>query len=217
LVGYITPDAVSLYDAGSGQWYNASHTDFGIGRRHRENNIVIGLVADLDPSASQPPNASQPPGAGQHQTDAFAAERTGARFKLRPPIQKLRAVALAPGGRADTRTLARGGVCETRAREELETYVRQLRAAVAAAGLTNGGAATLSANLSYAAQYDRAARKRFPSATELCGAIRLHLLALEEHARAPADGMAEGMRWLYLFPDRPPTISALMGRAGAKN
>jgi hypothetical protein len=74
---------------------------------------------------------------------------------------------------------------------------------------------SLSANLSYAAAFDRAARKRFPSAAELCGAIRLHLLALEEHARAPSSGMSEGLRWLYIFPDRPPTISALMGRAGA--
>ena len=44
-----------------------------------------------------------------------------------------------------------------------------------------GGAGDLpafTANLSYAAQYDKAAHKRFPSAGELCSAIRLQLLAL---------------------------------------
>lgn len=239
LIGYTTQDSVSLYDTELLQWYNASHTDFGIGRRHRENNIVVGLVTDLDatgvspigakPSARPPQSSGSVPAQQSSPLDAFAAERTGARFKLRPPIQKLRAVALAPGGRADTRTLARGGVCETRAREELEVYARQLRAAVAAAGIASpvvsvtGGAnttseifPTLSPNMSFAAAFDRAKHKRFPSAAELCGAIRLHLLALEENSRSPSNGMAEGTRWLYLFPDRPPTISALMGTLANK-
>jgi hypothetical protein len=48
----------------------------------------------------------------------------------------------------------------------------------------------------------------------MCDALRLHLLALEENARAPANGMTSGLRWLYLFNDRPPTVSALMGKTG---
>ena len=70
------------------------------------------------------------------------------------------------------------------------------------------------ARLDYAAKFDRAAQKRFPSAGEMCDALRLHLLALEENARAPANGMTSGLRWLYLFNDRPPTVSALMGKPG---
>ena len=63
--------------------------------------------------------------------------------------------------------------------------------------------------MTFAARYDRARGKRFPSANELCEAIRLYLLALEEHARNGPNGMMNGVRWLYLFPDRTPSISAL--------
>lgn len=204
-IGFVTAEAVSLYDNATGQWYSAAHADFGIGRRHRENDIVVGFVA-ADGSAA----ASAAPA-----TDAFAAESVRARFKLRLPIQKLRA-ATRGDTRADGRTLARGAVCETRPREELEAFVRRLRIAVAATSPppTVGGARpAFAANLNYAAQFDRAARKRFPSAGELCAAVRLQLLALEEHARAPADGMTNGLRWIYLFSERSPTISALMGRS----
>jgi hypothetical protein len=47
----------------------------------------------------------------------------------------------------------------------------------------------------------------------MCDTLRLHLLALEEDARAPADGMTSGLRWLYLFNDRAPSVAALMGAA----
>ncbi len=68
-----------------------------------------------------------------------------------------------------------------------------------------GGFPRLEARLDYAA----VAAKRFPSATDMCDTLRVYLLALEEHARAPADGMANGLRWLWMFNERPPTISAL--------
>lgn len=210
LIGYVTPEAVSLYDPAGARWYNASHADFGIGRRHRENNVVVGFIASLGPAGAS--------------GEAFTAAAAAARFKLRPPIQKLRAEAagrrgLAAGPKGDIRSLARGAVCETRPREELEAYLRRLRDEVTRAGVrpqaTRGGSAkTLVARLDYAAKFDRAAQKRFPSAGEMCDALRLHLLALEENARAPANGMTSGLRWLYLFNDRPPTVSALMGKTG---
>ena len=211
LVGYVTPEAVSLYDPAGARWYNASHADFGVGRRHRENDVVVGFIASLGPALG-------PAGTGG---EAFAAAAAAARFKLRPPIQKLRAEAAGRRGEAgpkgDIRSLARGAVCETRPREELEAYLRRLRDIVARAGvrpqMTRGGSAkSLMARLDYAAKFDRAAQKRFPSAGEMCDALRLHLLALEEDARAPANGMTSGLRWLYLFNDRPPTVSALMGK-----
>jgi hypothetical protein len=210
LIGYVTPEAVSLYDSTGARWYNASHADFGVGRRHRENDVVVGFIASLGPAGAS--------------GEAFTAAAAAARFKLRPPIQKLRAEAagrrgLAAGPKGDIRSLARGAVCETRPREELEAYLRRLRDEVARTGVrpqaTRGGSAkTLVARLDYAAKFDRAAQKRFPSAGEMCDALRLHLLALEENARAPANGMASGLRWLYLFNDRPPTVSALMGKPG---
>jgi len=231
IVGYVTPEAVSLYDEAGARWYSASHADFAIGRRHRENDIVVGFVVSLGP-------------AGDASGESFAAAAAEARFKVRPPVQKLRAEAAgrAAAKRGDVRSLARGAVCETRPREELEAYARRLREAVARTGAkpqaTRGGdgcgcgcgcggdggesaapahggsASALAARLDYAAKFDRAARKRFPSAGEMCDALRLHLLALEEDARAPANGMTSGLRWLYLFNDRPPTVSALMGKTG---
>jgi hypothetical protein len=218
LVGYMTPEAVSLYDEAGARWYNASHSDFGIGRRHRENAIVVGLAVSVGPVS-------------ETGTETFVAAAAGARFKVRPPIQKLRADAAgrnsASAARGDVRGLARGAVCETRPREELEAYTRRLREAVVRAGATpqatrggcgvcgtarGGSAMALTARLDYAAKYDRAARKRFPSAGEMCDTLRLHLLALEEDARAPTDGMNSGLRWIYLFCDKPPSVAALMGQ-----
>jgi hypothetical protein len=279
LVGYATTDAVLLYDAGATgaevRWRQAPPADFGIGRRHRENDIVVGFVV----------------------SDAGTAS---AKFKLRPPLQRLRG---ASSAKTDNRTIERGAVCETRPREELDGYARRLRAALAAASrplraaadggaaaadggaaAADGGAAAAAASLKtrasepraseprasepresepraseprasepraseprasepreseprasepraseprasenywpdvdqieiftdmgFAAKFDRAAAKRFPSAGELCDAIRLHLLELEERARAAPDGMARGARWVYLFADRAPNVAS---------
>jgi hypothetical protein len=209
IVGYVTPEAVSLYDAAGARWYNASRANFAIGRRHHENNIVVGYVMSLGPT-------------GDASGEAFAAEAK-ARFKLRPPVQKLSTMA----NRGDIRNLARGAVCETRPREELGAYIRLLREATARAGAppqkTRGGcggevhggsAIALTARLDYATKFDRAAQKRFPSAGEMCDTLRLHLLALEEDSRGPVDGMATGLRWLYLFNDCPPSISGLIDKTG---
>jgi len=255
LVGYVTPDAVALFerppsraaaealpdDAGSARqprgpgesgasrdsegWYSASLADFGIGRRHRENDIVVGFVAPAGAARAMEVRPGAPGFAARGAPEGFAATGAEVRFKIRPPIQKLKASEA--GRKGDVRTLARGAVCETRPREELEEYLRALRVVVARTGAepqaTRGGcpaclasrvggsAVALQARLDYAARFDRAARKRFPSANEMCDALRLHLLALEEHARAPVAGMADGLRWVYLFSDRAPTVSALMG------
>lgn len=260
LIGYVTPDAVALYDDAppAPGWYSASHADFGIGRRHRENDIVVGFVVSVG-------EAAQPPGAQGDASSSFAAASAEARFKIRPPLHQLRAAAAAlakmPGRKTDARSLARGAVCETRPRAELQAYARRLRDAVLRVGATrllpepparvggeepeeepeeeppcgcsewDGGSPGVGprrgtgnpgtsggfaprppAAIGYAAQHDRAAQKKLPSAPEMCDALRLHLLALEENARAPENGMAEGLRWLYLFNDRPPTISALIGK-----
>ena len=191
IIGYVTPTAVVIYDGT--QWNNASHTEFNIGRRHQENDIVVGFVISLGTTEG---------------TSLLETTSVEARFKIRPPIQKLRAA------HGDVRNLARGAVCETRTRSELEGYIKQLRDTVLRAGITpqgaRGGAVALTAKLDYASKFDRAAQKRYPSAGEMCDTIRLHLLALEEYARAPATGMTSGLRWLYLFNDRSPSITVLM-------
>jgi len=218
IVGYLTPDAVSLYEPSKNLWYSGAHADFSIGRRHKENNIVVGFVVSMGGPRS---------GTGE----TFASANTEAKFKIRPPTQKMQG-----HGHSDIRSLARGAVCETRPREELKTYAKRLQSAVArsdttahasrggsndvatSSGIaacdcnTGGSALQLRSNLNYAAKFDRAARVRFPSAGEVCDTIRLHLLALEEDARSPKNGMTEGLRWLYLYCDRPPSVSALMGK-----
>ena len=62
-------------------------------------------------------------------------------------------------------------------------------------------------SLSFAVRYDRTREKRFPSASELCSAVRLYLLALEEHSRNISQ--QSGLRWLYLFADKPPSVASL--------
>ena len=217
IAGYVTADAVMLYmpdKARKTSWVSRPLADFKIGRRHRENNIVIGFVVPVDPSGL-----------------ASAA----ARFKVRPPLQSLKRK---QSGSVDARTIARGAVCETRPREELDDHVRRLRAVTphsssapklrsalvptivtASAAdradsmwpVDEGALGTEGAlgdtPLSFAARHDRAREKRFPSAKQLCDAMRLYLLELEEHARQ--ESMLDSTRWLYLFSDRPPSITAL--------
>jgi hypothetical protein len=277
LVGFLAQDAVHLFAAGAGagagaaaggRWYNAPLGALGVGRRAKENDIVVGFVALAGAGAD--------PG-----TDPTAVR---AQFKIRPPLHRLWAAARQRG---DARTLSRGAVCATRPREELAALVARLRGALArrappppgalrlgrapplrppralAAGPphpdgagdpegdgdpeadgdlapadfgadeadgegapadgADGGAEggddplfgeglALSVDLSYAARFDRA-KGRFPPAGTLCDTLRLHLLALEEGARAPSDGMTAGLRWLYLFCDKTPSISALVTAA----
>lgn len=106
------------------------------------------------------------------------------RFKIRPPIQELSRANV-----KDVRSLARGAVCETRPRPEQEAIALSLRAAV-------GGRVPR----------DAAALAGFSSA-DLCVAIRLKLLALEEASRGRKTGMLDGPRWFYLFNDPLPTVS----------
>ena len=268
LIGYATPEYVSLYDPAAARWFNAPLAEFKYGRRHRENDIVVGFVTPVDPTGTA--------------SDA-------ARFKLRPALQVLQRRHLGSAKTVDVRTIARGAVCETRPREELDKLVKRLRAAlppqfaVRASAADNDDAADnngaadnaadnaaddaadsaktittsdykfaadfidlasadpsrppvvatenndlagqLSADewpaewpsradaidwpLSFAVRYDRTRGKRFPSASDMCDAIRLYLLALEERSRRGASGMADGLRWLYLFADKPPSVASL--------
>ena len=171
LVGYVTPESVNLYDPAREEWYNASHSVFNIGRRHIENNIVVGFVVSQD-------------------TGSFAVTGTNTQFKIRAPIQKLNAASSSV--RVDARNLARGGVCETRNRAERAAYVDMLRTAVRKVSNINTNTAQ---NLSSAA---------------MCRDIKKYLLMLERHARSPQDGMTAGVRWLYIFSDKVPSISALI-------
>jgi len=111
-------------------------------------------------------------------------ERRGGslRFKVRSPIHKLSSANV-----RDARSLARGGVCETRPRAEQESLALRLQA------FTKG-------------QLPEATLKGY-SGTDLCEAIRLKLLALEEASRGHKEGMQNGVRWFYLFNDRLPTVA----------
>ena len=218
LVGYATPDSITLFEPKPpanqanqanqytdlqytnlqtlGRWYSAPLAEYGYGRRQRENSIVIGFVTP-----------AREVGHGASIDDSMSG---GARFKIRPSLHMQSEKASDKGAIAnsaeslDIRTIERGAVCETRPREELDTYAKELRDA-----LGKNSAAPAKENKCMAAKrFDKAATKRFPSAGELCDTIKLHLLELEERARAPADGMMNGLRWLYLFTDRAPSVAA---------
>lgn len=104
-------------------------------------------------------------------------ERRGGhlRFKTRPPIHELSTADV-----RDSRSLARGAVCETRPRPRQEDLLLRLKVSSDFTGL---------------------------SSADLCAAIRLKLLAREEAARNQKSGMLDGLRWFYLFNDRLPTIT----------
>lgn len=209
VAGYATPDAVEFCQGGEGgappAWRSAPLAAFGFGRRFRENSVVVGFTAD-----------------SRREFGRSGAVLRGAVFKTRPPLRGTE-------GEADHRTLVRGAVCETRPRDELAALVRRLRLAAAAgerrqqqqqqqppgeekapeapaAEFAASAAAAAPLDLSYAAKYDRAALKQFPSASELCNSVRLLLLAAEERERAAPGGMADGTRWLYLFSDARPAV-----------
>jgi hypothetical protein len=126
-------------------------------------------------------------------TGSFAVNGTKAQFKIRAPIQKLNAASSSV--RVDARNLARGGVCETRNRAERAGYVDMLRTAVSKVSNIKTNSA-----------------RNLPAAA-LCRDIRKYLLILERHARSPQDGMATGVRWLYIFSDKVPSVSALITRS----
>ena len=106
-------------------------------------------------------------------------ERRGAflRFKVRPPIHELSVAEV-----RDIRSLARGAVCETRPRREQELLALRLKAI-------------------------QKAKLRELSSAEICVRIRSRLFALEERSRNKAGGMAVGVRFMYLFNDKLPTIT----------
>ena len=307
LIGYATTEFITLYDPKTLNWFNATLTEFKYGRRHKENDIVVGFVVPIDPTG---------------------IASAGARFKLRPALQVLQRRHLSSSKTVDIRTISRGAVCETRPREELDDFVKRLRATLgrsapkalrsaffgdtpapteaeadfgmisaeddfraisaenedvlggdsklvvnankladetedagaspvwpaedagaspvwpaedagaspvwpaedagaspvwpaedAGAGVSparpteNAGAGVSPVwsfpDLLFAARHDRTREKRFPSASELCDAVRLYILALEEKSRNESSGMLNGLRWLYLFSDKAPSIASL--------
>lgn len=109
------------------------------------------------------------------------------RFKIREPIQKL-----GIDTSSDSRTLARGAVCETRPREvQLNLANRLLK--------------HVRKNSSKKIQLTTHDLDAMSSST-LCQHIMYMLLGEEETARCGKGGMQAGLRWFYLFNDPRPTI-----------
>jgi hypothetical protein len=222
LYGYSDPNSVLIYEDGT--WLNKQHSEFKIGRRHNENNTIVGFTT---------------------------SENMESKFKIRPPIQKIQSEhsIRAASKKTDLRNLTRGAVCETHPREDLYKYVNKLKkemqrtggsdannagahaTADAADNIFNyvvGSAAVTSAtdasdtsptaaaarmeatSDSYSLRFDQSSDKRFPSAISMCNAIKLYLLELEEKSRNAPNGMEEGVRWLYLFNEKSPMISMVV-------
>jgi len=107
----------------------------------------------------------------------FAEEKGGrVRFKVREPLHEL-------GRRRvrDVRSLSRGAVCDTRARDTQLGYAARLT------GRARGALRALGSG-------------------ELCALVLCTLLRAEEKARGGRDGMRAGVRWFYLFNETLPTV-----------
>lgn len=170
-LGYATPRSIRVLaqTAGGSEWQDMAHSAVGFGKRYRENDITVGFTdASLDAAHST--------------AGPSAAGSSAAKFKLRPPLHRLRE----RGGR-DARSLTRGAVCETRPKEELAAT---LLALLAARG---------------------AQRPPMRSSHELCQAIKMTLLELELTSRTLPSGMIDGLRYVYLFADRQPSLASAMG------
>lgn len=102
---------------------------------------------------------------------------TSLRFKVREPRQLLEKRAV-----RDVRSLARGAVCETRPRAAQVALAQRLSRRPA------GELGKL-------------------STPQLCELIRGLLLAEEESARAPRNGLTEGVRWFFLFNEKLPAVA----------
>jgi hypothetical protein len=105
------------------------------------------------------------------------------KFKIREPITSTKY--------KDLRTIKKGMVCESHIREDLITIIKYFR--------------TIDKNVkNYASDYDNSIIK--PTISELCIIIKLYFLYFEEKSRSTINGMANSIRWLYLFNDNLPNI-----------
>jgi hypothetical protein len=108
--GYVAADSVISYNEKMKTWVNINHSEFKIGKRYNENNILVGFT--ISDKASK--------------IDDFMID-ISAKFKIRPPLKKLKeSFKKLSNKNVDLRTLSRGAVCETRPREELTKYLNKL-------------------------------------------------------------------------------------------
>lgn len=162
IIGYIDNLSVNLYNFDKKEWYNLSHDDYKIGRRHNENELIVGYVTDDTRSTSK--------------------------FKIREPASKV--------AKKDTRTIKKGILCENNMREYVISLLQKLRKII--------GSIDIKVN-NYASNYDKSLIGK-QNTTNLCLAVKLYMLALEEAYRNTPNGMRDGIRWVYLFHDILPSI-----------
>ena len=95
---FIDGDHVTVYDK---TWSSAPLSDYNIGKRTRENNIIIGMVS----------------------RSADNSVLSDAIFKLRPPMQNIKSV-------TDFRNMVRGVACKSYPRTDLFSVIESLKRAV---------------------------------------------------------------------------------------
>ena len=87
------------------QWFNISYSDAKFNINTKENDIVIGFVTD---------------------------DGINTKFKTRLPLHKIK---ISTDKKYDIRSLAKGAVCETRVREDLNEYVIKLKSCLTKIGI----------------------------------------------------------------------------------
>lgn len=234
MIGYINNQSISVYDRASKQWTELPHSTLNIGKRYEENNIMVGIVTPSKGDKSTISNSAQNDTRfrlripihiikGQKHTDKRLIDRgavceTKKKHELETCATKLRIKLYEMGIKIkalDNIRTKHGGDFIERFYDLLEKFKMSSNSYSKNRDQDDDNDVItdiikfnreFKSNLSYASKFDKIIQERYPHTTELCGLIKIQLLALEEHERARAKGMSNGLRWLYLFNDNPPDV-----------
>lgn len=238
IAGYVGTDSVYLYNTVKKSWYSLPKPHFNIGKRHEENNFLIGYIS------SQPFNDNIiDDNEYTSALESFAGSNIETKFKIRPSLTEIKNSSVV---KKDMRSVDRGIACESVNRLKSEKYLSKIRAIMLSIKKKGGDEHDQSSsddedgaeakvkntvddesyifrsedsivNLSFAAKYDRAVKTRFPSTTDICDALKLHLLAMEEYSRRSKNGMLNSTRWMYLLGDTMPSMAVIFSKSAAKS
>ena len=168
-IGYVTNAHVNIYEKST--WQNYPLVEYNIGKRLKENNIIIGIVSNsLDESVLSP-----------------------AVFKLRPPSHTLNTG-------SDFRAAIRGTACKSYSRDIIQESIKSLHRVGGASNdidYTRACNDTDAIDISHALVSSFEATKRGEESTyDLCVQIKISLLRMEENARKSS--MSDSLRYVYL-------------------
>jgi hypothetical protein len=167
------------------KWTSLTLIDLGQSKRQDENSILIGYVANPIANIS-----------ALNVSESDASKYPEAKFKTRQPKQQLKGIT--------GKHLARGSVCETNPRENINNYIMKLERVSSDVSGGNHHSSIHSSSHSSDRHDLIEGGKVEITITSLCDKLALLLLACEEQARKRS--ATDSIRWVYLFNERPPNL-----------